>query len=293
MVYTSNMRYLTLILTLAASLPKALSFAETSPVIAWSSHRCGALDRLRPGFISTGSTPPFLNDISTKLLLSDTDVCEFDAVIIVDHPGLHASDLRSLSPSSSLATRLQDSPSSIQLPYVRFPPSSSLANYSPLQDLADKLAGLCGAQHLALPLDNVAVDLTPSSETSKRVLSLSMPALTENAGARKRSVTEHETRLANELERIGRAYPRHLVILAGSRRQDGPAPVPSGSPSPPEGGILARYQLLTPALITGLLLVFFVLVPIVLFGVSALASIQSPLRVQPPKGYSADEKKNQ
>jgi hypothetical protein len=102
-----------------------------------------------------------------------------------------------------------------------------------------------------------------------------------------------ETRLANELERIGRSYPRHLVILAGSRRQDGPAPVPSGSPSPPEGGILARYQLLTPALITGLLLVFFVLVPIVLFGVSALASIQSPLRVQPPKGYSADEKKNQ
>ena len=99
-----------------------------------------------------------------------------------------------------------------------------------------------------------------------------------------------ETRLATELERIGRNYPRHLVILAGSRRQDSPAPVPSSSP---EGGILARYRLLTPALITGLLLVFFVLVPIVLFGVSALASIQSPLRVQPPKGYSADEKKNQ
>jgi hypothetical protein len=38
-VYTSNMRYLTLVLTIAASLPKALSFAETSPVVAWSSHR--------------------------------------------------------------------------------------------------------------------------------------------------------------------------------------------------------------------------------------------------------------
>jgi hypothetical protein len=38
-VYTSNMHYLTLVLTLAASLPKALSFAETSPVVAWSSHR--------------------------------------------------------------------------------------------------------------------------------------------------------------------------------------------------------------------------------------------------------------
>jgi hypothetical protein len=99
-----------------------------------------------------------------------------------------------------------------------------------------------------------------------------------------------ETRLASELESIGRAYPRHLVMLAGSRRQEGPD-VPS--PAPPAGGILARYQLLTPALITGLLLAIFVLVPVVLFGVSALASIQSPLRVQPPKGYSADEKKNQ
>ncbi len=100
-----------------------------------------------------------------------------------------------------------------------------------------------------------------------------------------------EARLASELEKIERDYPCHLVILAGSRRQDDPAPAPS--PSAPAGGILARYQLLTPALITGLLLAFFVLVPVVLFGVSALASIQSPLRVQAPKGYSADEKKNQ
>jgi predicted secreted protein len=103
-----------------------------------------------------------------------------------------------------------------------------------------------------------------------------------------------EARLSTELEKIERAYPRHLVILAGSRRQDDDSPAPAPpSPSAPTGGILARYQLLTPALITGLLLAFFVLVPIVLFAVSALASIQSPLRVQPPKGYSAEEKKNQ
>jgi hypothetical protein len=123
-----------------------------------------------------------------------------------------------------------------------------------------------------------------------------MPAVTEAAGARKRSVAEHEARLASELERIERAFPRHLVVLAGSRRQDDSAPEPAPAPSPapaPVGGILARYQLLTPALISGLLLAFFVLVPIVLFGVSALASIQSPLRVHVTKGYSADEKKNQ
>jgi hypothetical protein len=99
-----------------------------------------------------------------------------------------------------------------------------------------------------------------------------------------------EAHLVSELEKIERAYPRHLVILAGSLRQDDPAPAPSLSA--PAGGILTCYQLPTPALITGLLLAFFVLIPVVLFGVSALASIQSPLRVQAPKSYSADEKKN-
>lgn len=60
-----------------------------------------------------------------------------------------------------------------------------------------------------------------------------------------------------------------------------------------EGGILKRYQLLTPGIITTLLVAFFVLVPIVLFGFKALASIQSPLRVEAPKGYSAQDKKSQ
>ncbi|KAH9172143.1 hypothetical protein EDB89DRAFT_999286 [Lactarius sanguifluus] len=58
-------------------------------------------------------------------------LCEFDAVVLVDQPGLHASDLRSLSPESFAAARLQDSPSSSQLPYVCFPHQGNS-----LQDLA-------------------------------------------------------------------------------------------------------------------------------------------------------------
>ena len=180
-----------------------------------------------------------------------------------------------------------------------------------LQDLADLVTERCGAQRLSFPVGAGPESLESSS--GKHVLCLSMPAVTESAGARRRSVAEHgasiilfltcmpkirrltyitqEVRLASELERIERAFPRHLVVFAGSRRQDDSAPEPA--PSPPAGGILARYQLLTPALISGLLLTFFVLIPIVLFGVSALASIQSPLHVNAPKGYSADEKKNQ
>ncbi|KAH9963334.1 hypothetical protein BC827DRAFT_1194963 [Russula dissimulans] len=284
------MRHFALTLTLTASIQTAFSFLETSPVLLWSSHRSDALDRLRPAFVSNSPTPPS-NEVFSKLLFSD--VCEFDAIIMVDQPGLHASDLRSLSPSSFLATRLQDSPSSIQLPYVRLPLPHE-ADPSPLQELAEKVSVFCNAQHLSFHVSDAdtdlpfeAIDFSPG-HGPKRVLRLLMPAVTESAGARKRSVADHEARLATELDKLARAYPRHLVILAGSPRQDAPP-----SPSPPAGGILTRYQLLTPVLITGLLVVFFVLVPVILFGISALASIQSPLRVQPPKGFSADEKKNQ
>lgn len=59
------------------------------------------------------------------------------------------------------------------------------------------------------------------------------------------------------------------------------------------GGILKRYQLLTPGLILALLVALFVLLPVVFIGVQALASIQSPLTNDIPKGFNAEEKKNQ
>ena len=58
--------------------------------------RCGALDRLRPGAgAASTSFTPSLNDVFAKLL-SDTDVCEFDAVIMVDHPGVSSAILSPL-----------------------------------------------------------------------------------------------------------------------------------------------------------------------------------------------------
>lgn len=59
------------------------------------------------------------------------------------------------------------------------------------------------------------------------------------------------------------------------------------------GGILQRYQLLTPGLILVLLVSLFILIPVIFLGVSALSSIQSPLTNEIPKGFSAEEKKNQ
>ncbi|KAH9172145.1 hypothetical protein EDB89DRAFT_999269 [Lactarius sanguifluus] len=274
------MRSSPFILALAASFSTALAFSGTNPVVAWSSHRSDAVTK--PSVVLLNSGTPHWDDVFVQMF--GDGLCEFDAVVLVDQPGLHASDLRSLSPESFVATRLQDSPSSSQLPYVRFPHQGNS-----LQDLADRVVQHCGAQRLSFPVGEGPEVLEPGP--GKHVLSLSMPEITEIAGARRDFVTEHEARLASELERIERTFPRHVVVFAGSRRQDDSAAEPA--PSPPAGGILARYQLLTPALISALLLTFFVLIPIVLFGISALASIQSPLHVNAPKGYSADEKKNQ
>ena len=68
---------------------------------------------------------------------------------------------------------------------------------------------------------------------------------------------------------------------------------PSAAVAPADGSILQRYQLLTPALILTLLLVFFVMIPLLVLGLTALASIQSPLRTEAPKGYGAHERKVQ
>ena len=125
--------------------------------------------------------------------------------------------------------------------------------------------------------------------------------------------------LSSDLEKIKTTFPKHLIVLAGwhptvetrQLHEDEPAIVgsdssvvddvpvlPSDAPvaakaAPTDGGILKRYQLLTPGLIISLLLALFVLVPVVLLGISALAGIQSPVRLDPPKGFQAGEKKNQ
>lgn len=117
-----------------------------------------------------------------------------------------------------------------------------------------------------------------------------------------------ESTLSKELEAITSLFPKYIVIFTGGRshisaRQD---PFSSEFDSPPvssllapnstvlpEGGILKRYQVLTPALITTLVITFFVLVPVIMLGVQALASIQSPLSSDIPKGFDAQEKKTQ
>jgi len=267
-----------------------LAFSDTQPIVTWSSHRSNVLDLL-PSTISHAAS--FLDSI-----LQHDAICDHDAVVLVEQPGLRASDLRALDPSSKLVKLLASAPSSRQFPYVRHGVTFT--------NRAEYLSTRCGSK---------LVSLTPGQgggkvkSGSRHVLCMKMPPLEGVSSHRKDAMAEHEFNLSSELEAITSLLPNYLVIFTGSpfnlsARQ---APSEFDSPSSPsfgstfagnstvlqEGGILKRYQILTPGLITTLLITLFVIVPVIMLGISALASIQSPLSSEVPKGFDAQEKKVQ
>ncbi|TFY54176.1 hypothetical protein EVJ58_g9013 [Rhodofomes roseus] len=246
------------------------AYSGTAPIVAWSSHSSNAL--------SLASSAGYTNSVTAlEDILLNGAACQHDAIILVDQKGLHASDLRNLPSSSSLAQTLNLAVSTLELPYV----PRSVSN----------------------PFSNLAGSTDSSfSAKEKHVVCVEMPALEGVEGAdRRKVVAEHDSSLSSAIATLAETFPSHLVVYAGWHpslyaRQSSPFAsnlTSTAAFATPSGGILARYQLLTPGLILALAVGFFILVPIVLMGVSALASIQSPLQGEAPKGYIASEKKNQ
>lgn len=94
-------------------------------------------------------------------------------------------------------------------------------------------------------------------------------------------------------------YSKYLILYVGSlptslnKRQfsEEEERVPfSKAAVDADAGILKQYQLLTPGLIVTLLVVFFLVFPVILLSVRALASIQSPLRLDTAKSSSVEKK---
>ncbi|TFK83193.1 hypothetical protein K466DRAFT_498943 [Polyporus arcularius HHB13444] len=278
---------------LLALLPAVASaYPNTHPVLAWSSRSSKALSSVAASDAAkTGS------HAIAEALYNHNDICEHDAVIVVEHAGLHASDLRSLSPSCHTSKALSGAPSKLQLAYVES--DSRFAN--PFVDLAGVLSRRCGSRAVSHSpsFDELALD----ADQGKHVVSISLPPLEdgETGSSRKSAMASHESWLSSELAKIEEVFSNCLVIYSGSPGVSLHARQSSSSSTfdsvqadaSPKGGILKRYQLLTPGLILVLLVVLFILIPIIFVGVSALSSIQSPLSNEIPKGFSAEEKKTQ
>jgi len=191
--------------------------------------------------------------------------------------------------------------------------------------IGDRLSSRCRSQLLEYSLGQSDITL---EQNTKHVVCLTMPTLHEHGTARQDAMMKYgslnlhfpvpirnynndslESLLADELSLLATTFPDHLVVYTGTplpthyKRQYPDVPerpvlnfdaVPlAANTTLPTGGILKRFQLLTPGLITALLVTFFVLVPVTMLGLNALASIQNPLRVDTSKTFNARERKNQ
>ncbi|KAF9030666.1 hypothetical protein BDP27DRAFT_1375251 [Rhodocollybia butyracea] len=274
--------------------PLALAFSNTAPFIAWSSHSSNAIDRL-PSVAGDGGS----KNLFETILLND-DVCDHEAVVLVHQPGLHASDLRQLSKSSHMARSLSSASSSRQYPYI--PESTSTLSSEEPFVFAQSVSEKCHSRLVNIRPGQGGV--AAAENENSVVVVVNMPGL-DLEGPRKAKVAEYV--MLYYLPRLNLFRSRTTLSLYTGFSEDtvsdrpvldltAASPAATTSPKPkPKSGILHRYQLLTPGLIMVLLIVLFVFVPVLYFGISALASIQSPLRLDavPPKGYNANERKNQ
>ncbi|KDN34554.1 hypothetical protein RSAG8_12357, partial [Rhizoctonia solani AG-8 WAC10335] len=268
----------------------ANAFYDSVPFVGWSNNPSSAIDWLQ----REGPVVPSHAQVLSSLMSTD-GLCSFDSVVVVGQPGLHANKLASLSGKSYLKTRLHEASSKFYFPYL---PVSSIPE---ADAVARDVAALCG-----FAADEWTLGTTYKG-SSKRVLYFDLPETTEKFWSSDDEILEQN------LEQITSQFGSYAVLLAGTsssvstlvtkRQQANSLSRPNIANQPqtvttyanatlPTGSILARYQLLTPGLIIALIITFGLLIPFLMIGINALASIQSPLRTESPKGPTL-EKKNQ
>ncbi|KAG9038562.1 hypothetical protein FRB95_000783 [Tulasnella sp. JGI-2019a] len=286
-------------LALLLASPLVRAFSDSSPLVAWSS--------TPSEFSSTSEDRQLVIGSDDVLNASYGDLCAHDAVIVVEQPGLHASDLRTLSPNSYVAQQLHSAPSSQHVPYVTpaFPVGygQSIGSICEMEDKTVKMAEVMLGQN---------VDSLPDS--GKQLIRIELPELEGVGQQRREEMRKIEEKLSLLLAKLLESFPSHVVLIAGTTpslsnkmkrhiaRSHYEVPVAFRSPRAPSSasgvkpratsGIFHRYQLLTPGLITTIGITFLLIMPLMLMVISAVAGIKSPLRSEGFK-QSGQEKKNQ
>jgi len=255
-------------------------------------------------FSSRLDVPPSQNTernlISSPLdLIADYDWCSHDAIAVVLQPGLGANDLYSLPSSSPLSQQFSKAP-------LKTFKSHSSPDFSP-SDLVASLERGCAAESVRLELGGGAHHSIPNNSGTKLIV-IELPEVVEEGRSRKDTVASLMSTLSGDLRSLSSVFRSYAVIISGSvatrpAKRDvaavdvrSPFFLPRVSPSTfthnrlvadnstvPAGGILKRYQLLTPGLLLTLIITLLLLFPIVFIGISALANIKSPQRMDAPK----------
>ncbi|KXN84197.1 hypothetical protein AN958_00182 [Leucoagaricus sp. SymC.cos] len=264
------------LLTIALALASATSTLADISFVTWSSSRSTALDSL-PGKLRSSK---FIDHI-----LNNDQLCDFDAVVLIEQPGANH------APSSHIARSISSAS------YAR---SFKVSGSINMPRTAQSLSTRCGARYLNYSPGPSSSGDVSLEEGKKHVLCLNMPKTNQNS-----DFETHDSTLAAELTTITSVFPSHFIIYTGPgipNLQARQAPdtisrpaidITNSSQQPVVTPSAQSTVFFTTGLVTSLLIVFFILLPALIMGIEALASIQTPTRMDAPKGYSAVEKKNQ
>ncbi|EJU06005.1 hypothetical protein DACRYDRAFT_102962 [Dacryopinax primogenitus] len=270
----------------------AIAFKNTVPLVAWSTEPSCQLSDLQ--------TESAVTDWNKALqILSASDICSHEGIILIQQRGLHASDLSLLPSSSQLSRRVRSSTSLFQAPRLKL--SADLSFDALVANITQKCGHVLVDEWDSLHLGSLRPD-------TKYLFKMELPTIRGASADRRTKMQECESLLSDRLESLASLFPARLVLLAGgpapplsfSRRDvedvntHPPAPfydtmqIPSNQPQ--GASFLSQYQILTPGLVSALLVAFVIFLPLVMVGVGAVASIQSPMRMEGPKGVSQEKK---
>ncbi|QRW15718.1 hypothetical protein RhiXN_03719 [Rhizoctonia solani] len=254
----------------------ANAFYDSVPFLAWSNHPSLVIDALMEQNPTVPSHAQILNS-----LMSTDELCSLDAMIVIGQPGLHANKLSSLPHKSHLKTRLQQAPAKVHFPYI--PAPASLRQMLLLVTLPHcvDLRQMNGRSEAPTtePRSVLFISIYQSQLRSFGARMFNSYAIFLSGTSSSVSTLVTKRQQPNSLSRPNFVDQPHTITTFANATL-------------PTGGILARYQLLTPGLLTALIIAFGLLIPLLMVGINALAGIQSPLRTESPKGPSL-EKKNQ
>ncbi|KAJ3920444.1 hypothetical protein F5877DRAFT_38076 [Lentinula edodes] len=278
------------LLSLLVFSPLALAFSNTAPLLAWSSHSSNFIDRLPSSPSSVSGTLHSKNVFETMLM--NDDVCDHEAVILVHQPGLHVSDLRKLPKTSHIARSISAASSSRQYAYV--PAMFTSGENEHHLEFAQSVSQKCHARLINI-LAGQGGDVDFQTGGQKSVVVVNLPGVEgSQSESRINGMVEHDALLSTTLDALPFSNLVVIYTVLDLTQNEAASSSPSILAKKNKGGILHNYQLLTPGLIMVLLVVLFIFLPVLYFGISAMASIQSPLRLDSmPKGYNANERKNQ
>ncbi|KAI8339347.1 hypothetical protein BC941DRAFT_420229 [Chlamydoabsidia padenii] len=236
----------------------ALAFESTVPCILWSS---------KDSYLTTSNNGQLIlknADAPTAVMNTlSSDICNSKTIAIVDQPGLHRSDLASLT---NVKKHVQEASSYAHFDYV--------ADGIDVDSLAKSIATQCDSDITRVNLD----DITKKIDT--KIVAVTLP---ENA-------LENDNQFENLLATIEEQSSDDYVIIYTSSAPKEPKRSVLARRAPSEKPavklpIFAKYQLFSPAIFMGIAIVF-LFVFIAGTGITWLVGIQTPLR------FEGKQKKN-